>query len=68
MSSNVVSLEPKSKQGKQHNILWVVNYNIATRKFDWSITIPVKPQVFTGSAGTMAEAEQEVDKLLAVWR
>jgi hypothetical protein len=68
MSATVIQLAPKSKQGKQHHITWTVNYNMLTKKFDWSVTIPVQPQVFHGIASTMLEAEKEVDKLLSVWR
>ncbi|CAB4163349.1 hypothetical protein UFOVP810_15 [uncultured Caudovirales phage] len=68
MSATVIQLAPKSKQGKQHHITWSVNYNMKSKKFDWSVTIPVQPQVFHGNASTMLEAEKEVDKLLSVWR
>lgn len=68
MSAIVVPLEPKAKCGKQHHITWSVRYNMQSKKFDWTVTVPVQPQVFTGNASTMLAAEKEVDKLLSVWR
>lgn len=68
MSANVVPLEPKSKHGKRYGNDWVVTYNPATKRFSWTVTVYVKPQVFNGEAQSMKEAQQEVDKIMSKFK
>jgi hypothetical protein len=65
---NIIPLEPKSLTGKQRNITWAVNYQPSTKKFKWTVTIVMQPQVFTGDCDTMKAAEKEVDMILSKFR
>lgn len=68
MSAAIIPLEPKSKSGRKRNVGWTVNYNTTTRKFQWTVTVAMEPQVFTGECGTMAEAETKVNSILSKFK
>ncbi len=68
MSAVIVPLEPKSKQGTKHGVSWLVSYDTTSKKFNWTVTVTVKPQTFSGACGTMKEAEQEIEAVRAYFK
>ncbi len=63
-SASIIQLEPKSKSGKRKNVEWSIQYSKATKRFNWTVTVYVEPQVFTGDAQHMSIAEAEVTRIL----
>jgi len=57
-----LNIKPKTLTGSKRNVRWTITYIPADRAWSWHVEVHTKPQVFSGTKPTLAEAKQEVEQ------